>query len=118
MNTLMQMQKERETKLKSARLEAGFYNIIGGQRVVAASQLPVINPATGEQFATVPNIASNSLDDAVTAARKAFPSWSALSLKRRKQAVSRLLAEIDSHAEELSTLVTAEQAARCLRHAG
>jgi len=109
MNTLIQMQKERETKLKSARLEAGFYNIIDGQRAVAATQLLVINPATGEQLATVPNIAVSSLDDAVAAARKALPSWSALSLERRKKAVSRVLAEIDSHVEELSTLVTAEQ---------
>ena len=43
MNTLVEIQKERETKLKSARLEAGFYNVIGGQRAVAASQLSVIN---------------------------------------------------------------------------
>ena len=30
MNTLIEMQKERETKLKSARLEAGFFNISSG----------------------------------------------------------------------------------------
>jgi acyl-CoA reductase-like NAD-dependent aldehyde dehydrogenase len=109
MTSLNDKQKERETKLKSARLEAGFYNIIGGQRAVAATQLSVINPATGEELARVPNIAAVSLDDAVAAAGKAFPSWRTLSLESRKKAVSRVLAEIDSHAEELSTLVTAEQ---------
>src|SRR6202011_4608836 len=109
MNTLVEIQKERETKLKSARLEAGFYNVIGGQRAVAASQLSVINPATGEELATVPDIPAISLDDAVAAARKAFPSWRTLPLERRKEAVARVLIEIDSHADELSTLLTAEQ---------
>jgi acyl-CoA reductase-like NAD-dependent aldehyde dehydrogenase len=109
MSSFTATQKERETKPKAARLEAGFYNIIGGQRVVAASQLSVVNPATGEELATVPNIAEISLNDAVAAARKAFSSWRALSLERRKKAISRVLAEIDSHADELSTLLTAEQ---------
>ena len=72
------IEKERETKLKSARVEAGFYNIIGGQRTVTASQISVINPATGQELATVPNIAASTLDDAVTAARKAFQSWHAI----------------------------------------
>ena len=105
----IEIQKEIEAKLKSARLEAGFYNIIGGERAVADSQLSVINPATGEELATVPNIAAITLDDAVAAARKAFQSWHAFPLERRKKAVARVLTEIEAHAEELSTLLTAEQ---------
>jgi hypothetical protein len=33
MNSLIEIEKERETKLKSAKIEDGFYNIIGGQRL-------------------------------------------------------------------------------------
>src|SRR5215469_5343229 len=106
---MSEIQEERETKLKVARLEAGFYNIIGGQKAVSASQLSVINPATREELATVPNISAISLDHAVAAARKAFPSWCALSIERRKEGVTRVLTEIERHADELSTLVTAEQ---------
>jgi acyl-CoA reductase-like NAD-dependent aldehyde dehydrogenase len=105
----IEIEKQRETKLKAARLETGFYNIIGGQRAVAASQLSVINPATEEELATVPNIAAIAFDDAVAAARKAFDSWHAIPLERRKEAVARVLTEIDAHADELSTLLTAEQ---------
>ena len=84
----IEIEKQRETKLKAARLEAGFYNIIGGQRAVATSQLSVINPATGEELATVPNIVAITLDDAVAAARNAFLSWHTVPLERRKEAVA------------------------------
>jgi acyl-CoA reductase-like NAD-dependent aldehyde dehydrogenase len=105
----IEIQKEREAILKSARLEAGFYNIIGGQRTVTASHISVINPATGEELATVPNIAAITLDDAVAAARKAFQSWHDIPLERRKEAITRVLSEVEAHADELSTLLTAEQ---------
>ena len=109
MNSLMEIEKERETKLKSAKIEDGFYNIIGGQRSTAARKLSVINPATGKELATVPDIVAASLDDAVDAARKAFPAWRALPFASRKEILSEVLAEIDRHAEELSVLLTAEQ---------
>jgi hypothetical protein len=57
--------------------------------------LSVVNPATGKELATVPDIAAASLDDAVDAARKPFPAWRALPLARRKQALSEVLTEID-----------------------
>ena len=109
MNSLMEIEKERETKLKSARIENGFYNIIDGQRSTAARKLSVINPATGKELATVPDIVAASVDDAVDAARKAFPGWRALPFASRKEILCEVLAEIDRHAEELSVLLTAEQ---------
>jgi hypothetical protein len=51
MNTLM----EEETKLESANIGDGFYNIIGGQRLAAIRELSVVNPATGKELATVPD---------------------------------------------------------------
>jgi hypothetical protein len=39
MNSLLEIENERETKLKSARLEDGFYNIIGGRRIAAVREL-------------------------------------------------------------------------------
>jgi acyl-CoA reductase-like NAD-dependent aldehyde dehydrogenase len=109
MNTLMEIEEEKETRLESAKIEDGFYDIIGGQRFSAERKLPVINPATGKELATVPDIADSSLDDAVDAARKAFPAWRALPLARRKEILNDVLTEIDRHAEELSVLLTAEQ---------
>src|SRR6266850_5228043 len=109
MNCLMEIEKARETKLKLAKIEDGFYNIIGGQRSAAARKLSVINPATGKELATVPAIVAASLDDPVDAARTAFPGWHALPLAHRKEILSEVLTEIDRHAEELSVLLTAEQ---------
>jgi acyl-CoA reductase-like NAD-dependent aldehyde dehydrogenase len=109
MNCFMEIEKERETILASAKLDDGFYNIIGGKRLSAARTLSVINPATGEELAVVPDIVAASLDDAVDAARKAFPAWQALPCARRKETLSAVLTAIDRHAEELSVLLTAEQ---------
>ena len=77
MNTLM----EEETKLESANIGDGFYNIIGGQRLAAIRELSVVNPATGKELATVPDIVLGSLNDAVDAARKAFPTWRSASTR-------------------------------------
>jgi acyl-CoA reductase-like NAD-dependent aldehyde dehydrogenase len=109
MDALMEIEQDKETKLESAKIEDGFYNIIGGQRFSAARKLSVINPATGKELATVPDVDAASLDDAVDAARKAFPAWRALPLARRKEFLKDALTEIDRHAEELSVLLTAEQ---------
>ena len=109
MHTLMELEQDKETKLELAKIEDGFYNIIGGQRISAARELSVINPATGKELATVPDVDTASLDDAVDAARKAFPAWRALPLARRKEFLKEALTEIDRHAEELSVLLTAEQ---------
>jgi acyl-CoA reductase-like NAD-dependent aldehyde dehydrogenase len=106
---LMQIEKQRQTILASAKLGDGFYNIIGGKRLAATRHLSVINPATGKALAAVPDIDAATLDDAVDAARKAFPEWRALPLARRKQILSEVLLEITRHAEELIVLLTAEQ---------
>jgi acyl-CoA reductase-like NAD-dependent aldehyde dehydrogenase len=109
MHTLMELEQDKETKLESAQIEDGFYDIIGGQRFSAARKLSVINPATGKELATVSDIDAATLDDAVDAARKAFLPWRAFQLARRKEILNEALTEIDRHAEELSVLLTAEQ---------
>ena len=109
MDALMEIEQDKETKLESTKIEDGFYDIIGGQRFSATRKLSVINPATGKELATVPDVDAASLDDAVDAARKAFPAWRALPLARRKEILNEALTEIDRHAEELSVLLTAEQ---------
>jgi hypothetical protein len=43
-------------KLKKAKLENGFYNIIQGERAYAGKTLSVINPATGTQLAIAPDV--------------------------------------------------------------
>src|SRR5258707_14557312 len=66
---------ETNDKLKKAKLENGFYNIIDGQRVSARKTLSIVNPATGKQLAIVPDVDRALLDEAVSASQKAFPGW-------------------------------------------
>ena len=42
--------------LKKAKLENGFYNIVDGGKLSTSKRLSVINPATGKQLATVPDV--------------------------------------------------------------
>jgi acyl-CoA reductase-like NAD-dependent aldehyde dehydrogenase len=98
-----------DTKLKQANLETGFYNIINGERSSLGGELAVINPADGRQLAVVPDITRAALDEAVAAARNAFPGWSATSIQDRKATLASVLEEIGKHTEELSALLTAEQ---------
>ena len=45
MNTLMEIEEEKETKLESAKIGDGFYNIVDGQRSAAVRKLSVVrNP--------------------------------------------------------------------------
>ena len=60
-----------------------FPMIINGQKVTTQDTVGVINPATGEHFAQVPVGTAQHVDDAVAAAREAFPAWSALSHAER-----------------------------------
>ncbi len=100
---------ETNDKLKKAKLENGFYNIIDGERVSAGKALSVVNPATGKRLAIVPDVDRPLLDEAVSAAQKAFSGWRALPLSQRKALLTSLLNRINDHAEELSALLTAEQ---------
>jgi transposase-like protein len=107
---------ETNDKLKKAKLENGFYNIIDGQRVSARKTLSIVNPATGKQLAIVPDVDRALLDEAVSAAQKAFPGWRAVPISRRKVILTSMLNRISDHAQELSVLLTAEQGGPLARH--
>jgi delta 1-pyrroline-5-carboxylate dehydrogenase len=108
MNTIS-LDAETNDKLKKAKLENGFYNIINGEKVSAGKALSVVNPSTGKRLASVPDIDRALLDQAVNAAQKAFSGWREVLLSQRKVILTSLLNRIDGHAEELSALLTAEQ---------
>jgi acyl-CoA reductase-like NAD-dependent aldehyde dehydrogenase len=107
---------ETNDKLKKAKLENGFYNIIDGERVSARNTLCVVNPATGKQLAIVPDVDRAQLDETVSAAQKAFSGRRAVSISERKAKLTGMLNRISDHAEELSVLLTAEQGGLSLEH--
>ncbi|HEX9236422.1 MAG TPA: gamma-aminobutyraldehyde dehydrogenase [Actinomycetota bacterium] len=69
--------------------------------------LPVVNPATGETIAEVPNGTAQDVDRAVAVARKAFEeTWSDSTPGERQHALLKLADAIDEHAEELGRIET------------
>jgi acyl-CoA reductase-like NAD-dependent aldehyde dehydrogenase len=98
-----------DEKLQKTKLEHGFYNIIDGKRVLTGMTLSIVNPATGVQLATVPDVDHTLLDEAVSAAQRAFSEWRAVPTSQRKVILTSLVNRMNDHADELSVLLTAEQ---------
>lgn len=60
-----------------------FRLLINGKLVTGASTLDVINPATGRPLTAAPRADQAQLEQAVDAAKTAFPIWSAQPLRQR-----------------------------------
>jgi len=56
----------------------GFFLSIDGRSISGHPFLEVVNPADGRIFARAPDASRSQLDDALVAARRAFPDWAAL----------------------------------------
>jgi len=85
---------------------SNYKMLINGELVEAESgkTIPVINPATGGQFATIPMGGEKDIDKAVAAAKKAFPAWSHKSAMERSMALSRIGQGLQARTEELAQL--------------
>ncbi|MFI7658108.1 aldehyde dehydrogenase family protein [Micromonospora parva] len=82
---------------------------IGGETVTgSAGTLPVVNPATGEVVTETPAGTAADVDRAVTAARAAFPAWSATTPQHRADVLRRLGAGLAARTEEIAQAITAE----------
>src|SRR3989442_13324881 len=69
---------------------------------------PIPNPATGETIASLPHSTRDEINEAIAAAKQAFPGWSETPMPERAQVMFRFKALFDKHLDELSALVTQE----------
>lgn len=85
-------------------------NFINGKFVNVSTNktLDVISPLDGNHLSTVPMSSAKDLDDAVQAAKKAFPSWSKTPVKERVQVFFRYKTLLEKHLKELSELCSEE----------
>src|SRR5262245_27855573 len=85
-------------------------NFIGGEWLQAAAEgtLEDRDPATAELTAQVPLSGEADVEQAVAAAREAFPAWRATPVPQRARAVMALRETLDEHRDELAALVTAD----------
>ncbi|MFC7241753.1 aldehyde dehydrogenase family protein [Catellatospora aurea] len=82
---------------------------IDGRTVAGSGEtIPVTNPATGEIVAEAPAGTSALVDQAVAAARAAFPGWAATDPAERAAAVRRIGEGLQARAEEIAVTITAE----------
>ena len=83
-------------------------NYIGGRWVEAedVETLDVVNPANGEQLGAVPLSGPSQVDEAVRAAREAFPGWRSTPPIMRARACFELKYRLDAALDELALLVT------------
>ncbi|HEY6585361.1 MAG TPA: gamma-aminobutyraldehyde dehydrogenase [Gaiellaceae bacterium] len=83
-----------------------FQNFVGGQWVDAAEggTAEIINPATGETIAEVPQGTQADVDRAVEAATTAWPEWREATPAERAEVLLKLADVIDENAEELAEL--------------
>ena len=89
--------------------ESNYTLTIGGRGVAGAGQFPVLNPANEQVVAHAPDCSRTQLDEAVAAARAAFPAWSATPIAKRREALLAIAGTLAANVEPLKRLLTAEQ---------
>ena len=72
-------------------------------------RLPVTDPASGEEIASVANATPEDVRRAIAAATRAFAGWSALLSRERSAILRRWFELIVANADELAEILTAEQ---------
>ena len=83
---------------------AQILNFINGDFVAPNSGAFMDNicPATGEKLGKIALSDARDVEWAVSAAKEAFPMWSAMSVKERSKILSRIADEIAVHSQELA----------------
>ena len=86
-----------------------FEMTIDGRNVTAATYHPILNPSTGAVVGLCPSGTVEHLEQAVSAAERAFASWRHASDAQRQAACQAIAKVVTDNARELSVLLTEEQ---------
>lgn len=87
----------------------GYSLLINGRKIAGDTTMAVLNPATEEVVAECPRASKRQLDEAVAAAKAAFPAWAAKPIEERRAAIIKMADIIDANAAELARILTTEQ---------
>jgi acyl-CoA reductase-like NAD-dependent aldehyde dehydrogenase len=86
-----------------------FCLLINGAMVAGDQSMPVLNPATEDVLAECPRASLAQLNEAVAAAKAAFPHWSETPIEKRRELVLKMADVIEANVSELAHLLTSEQ---------
>ncbi|HEY8461074.1 MAG TPA: CoA-acylating methylmalonate-semialdehyde dehydrogenase [Blastocatellia bacterium] len=91
-------------------MDATCDNYIGGKLipVEASNYAPVYNPSRGAVIARAPESGAAAVEQAVQAARRAFPAWAETPVVERARVMFRFAHLLEVHFDELAGLVTRE----------
>src|ERR1044072_7142757 len=78
-------------------------NFIGGELVdsVSGATMPLVDPSTGEEYATAPVSNEADIDNAYSAASKAFKDWKRTTPSARQKALLDFADEVERNAQAL-----------------
>src|SRR5258707_13000388 len=82
--------------------------LIDGKLVSGAMALDVVNPATEEVVAVAPRADRAQLEQAVAAAKAAFPRWSQTAVRDRGALLDRLADAVEVRQAEFAEILTPE----------
>jgi len=83
--------------------------LIGGNLVDGDSTMDVINPATEAVLTKAPRASEAQLDEAVAAAKSAFPAWAATAIDERRKVINAIADAVEADYEDFARLLTQEQ---------
>ncbi|MBB5685687.1 aldehyde dehydrogenase family protein [Sphingobium boeckii] len=86
-----------------------YFMLINGQLVPGAKSFDVIDPANESVLARCPWASEEQLNEAVAAAKSAFPAWASTPIAQRSALLVKIADAIDADAPNLARLLTQEQ---------
>jgi acyl-CoA reductase-like NAD-dependent aldehyde dehydrogenase len=86
-----------------------FRLLLDGKLTAGASEMVVVNPATGEPLTICPRADREQLEEAVQAAKRTFSSWSVTPFAKRRDAVLTLADALSARTEQFARILTQEQ---------
>ena len=98
------------TSVRAADSQGRLRNFIGGEWVDSGSrsELPLSDPASAEGLGAVPLSGPSEVDDAVAAAKAAFPAWRETPAVERARVLFRLKGMLEGELEGIATTLTRE----------
>jgi acyl-CoA reductase-like NAD-dependent aldehyde dehydrogenase len=94
---------------RSVETSDDYRLLINGKLETSQQWLEVVNPATGKTFLRVPKATPAQLEQAVSAARQAFASWSITPIEERRERLLRVADRIHENTERIASVLTREQ---------
>src|SRR5713101_2567778 len=103
---------------KVAGVDVSTAHFIDGKRVESKRTFEVCSPINGKHLADVSAGGADQIDEAVTAARRAFPKWAALGPEGRHPILSRFAKAILDHTKDLSAVETEDNGSLLIGNVG